>query len=101
MTSFTNQALKDVPQDHQIDLLSQYAAVTLQDVLTAMKKHFLPLFDPEHSVAVVISAPSMVDSVAEGLQAHGFDVERQHLEVEEGDDNETGSESGIEESDEE
>ena len=81
MVSFTNQALKGVSRTHQIDLLEKYQVVTKDDVLAALQKHFLPLFDSSSSVAVVVTAPGKAEEIGEGLKAVGFDVEQRVLEV--------------------
>ncbi|KAF9015263.1 Metalloenzyme, LuxS/M16 peptidase-like protein [Cyathus striatus] len=81
MVSFTNQALKGVPQNHQIDLLEKYQSVTKEDVLAALKIHFLPLFDATSSVAVVVTAPSKSESIRKGLKEAGFEVTHRELYV--------------------
>ena len=81
MNSFTNQALKGVSQDFQVEMLSRYQAITKEQVLEALRKYFLPLFDPASSIAVVVTAPSKLDVVAAGLTEYGFSVERRTLEV--------------------
>ncbi|KAJ3976962.1 Metalloenzyme, LuxS/M16 peptidase-like protein [Lentinula raphanica] len=95
LVSFTNQALKGVPQNHQVGLLEKFQAVTKEDVLSIFRSHFLPLFEAESSVAVVVTAPSKADEIDAGLASHGFEVERRTLDIDpqelEGSD---GSESG-------
>lgn len=81
MVSFTNQALKNVPKTHQIDLLEKYQAVTKDDVLSVIKTHFLPLFDPSSSVAVVVTAPAKADEIGAGLKAMGFEVTQRVMET--------------------
>ncbi|KAF8640945.1 hypothetical protein AX17_000592 [Amanita inopinata Kibby_2008] len=97
MVSFTNQALKNVPQSYQIDLLEKYQDVTKEDVLRAMHKHFLPLFDSSTSAVVVVTAPSKAEHIGEGLTRAGFEVTQRQLEInpnelEDSDWTETGSE---------
>ncbi|RDB28821.1 hypothetical protein Hypma_015435 [Hypsizygus marmoreus] len=82
LVSFTNQALKGVSRTHQIDLLEKYQAVTKEDVLAALQKHFLPLFDSSSSVVIAVTAPSKAASIGEGLTSAGFDVEQRTIEVE-------------------
>ncbi|KII93562.1 hypothetical protein PLICRDRAFT_49603 [Plicaturopsis crispa FD-325 SS-3] len=99
IASFINQALKNVPQTHSVDLLEKYQAVTKDDVLAALKTHFLPLFDASSSVAVVVTAPSKATAITEGLGAAGFAVEARTLEVdpsemEDGSEDDSGSDSG-------
>ncbi|KAK1232703.1 hypothetical protein PQX77_004179 [Marasmius sp. AFHP31] len=100
IASFTNQALKNVPQSYQVDLLEKFQGVTKEDVLKVLKTYFLPLLDSKSSVAVVVTAPSRADGIDKELKAYGFDVERQSLEVDpnelEGSESESGSESGSE-----
>jgi Zn-dependent M16 (insulinase) family peptidase len=92
--SFINQALKGVSKTHQVDLLKKYQAVSKQDVLAALRKHFLPLFDSASSVAVVVTAPSKVDQIHDGLQQMGYVVEQQTLDLELGNDSEGGESEG-------
>lgn len=86
INSFTNQALKGLCQGHNLQLLEQYQAVTKEDVLASLKKYILPIFSPSTSTVVVVTAPSRVDQITEGLTGYGFDVEKRTLEVE-GDEN--------------
>ncbi|KAF9069136.1 Metalloenzyme, LuxS/M16 peptidase-like protein [Rhodocollybia butyracea] len=81
IVSFTNQALKGVPQNYQVDLLENFQAVTKDDVLAILRSHFLPLFDAKSSVAVVVTAPSKADDIDAGLAGYGFEVERRTLEI--------------------
>ncbi|KAJ8084110.1 hypothetical protein PM082_002877 [Marasmius tenuissimus] len=100
IASFTNQALKNVPQSYQVDLLEKFQGVTKEDVVKVLKTYFLPLLDSKASVAVVVTAPSRADGIDKELKAYGFDVERQSLEVDpnelEGSESESGSESSSE-----
>jgi len=82
INSFTNQALKGLSQDHNLQLLEQYQAVTKDDILASLKKYILPIFSPSTSTVVVVTTPSKVDQIAEGLTGYGFDVEKRTLEVE-------------------
>jgi len=94
MVSFTNQALKGVSRTHQVDLLEKYQVVTKEDVLEALQKHFLPLFDSSSSVAVVVTAPGKAEEIGEGLKAVGFDVTHKALEVDPSEMHEDGDEGG-------
>ncbi|KAF8507185.1 Metalloenzyme, LuxS/M16 peptidase-like protein [Russula emetica] len=97
VTSFTNQALKGVSQNHNTDLLEKYQQVSKDDVLRVLQQYFLPLFDASTSVVVSVTAPGKAQEISKGLKDAGFVVERRTLEV----DHEEGSESGSEsESDE-
>ncbi|KAF8898648.1 Metalloenzyme, LuxS/M16 peptidase-like protein [Infundibulicybe gibba] len=100
MMSFTNQALKGVTQRHQIDLLEKYQRVSKEDVLAALRTHFLPLFDSSSSVAVVVTAPSKVDQTQAGLEKAGFQVERRSLEIDPAELEEGASDSEGDDSDE-
>ena len=81
MVSFSNQALKNVSGTYQIDLLEQYQAVTKDDVLSALKIYFLPLFDPSSSIVVVVTAPAKADEIGAGLKAAGFEVTQRVMEI--------------------
>jgi hypothetical protein len=96
IASFTNQALKGVSQNWSVELLKKYQAVTKEDVIAALKRHVLPVFDSSSSVAIAVTAPSKADSIGEGLTSAGFQVERRTLEIDpdELEGSESGSESG-------
>ncbi|KAF5374955.1 hypothetical protein D9758_000192 [Tetrapyrgos nigripes] len=96
--SFNNQALKDVPQNHQVDLLEKFQAVTKEEVLDIIRKYFLNLFDSNSSVGLVVTAPSKADGIESGLKGYGYEVERRTLEVDpsELEGSEYDSESGSE-----
>ncbi|KAK2461846.1 hypothetical protein APHAL10511_006309 [Amanita phalloides] len=81
MVSFSNQALKNIPQSYQIDLLEKYKDVSGDDVLQALRKHFLPLFDSSTSVAVVVTAPGKAEKIGESLSMAGFEVTQRQLEI--------------------
>jgi hypothetical protein len=74
-------------------MLEKYQEVTKADVLAALKKHILPVFDSKLSMVTVVTAPSKADEIAAGLTGHGFKVEKRTLEVE-ADEDGSGSESG-------
>jgi len=93
VTSFTNQALKGVSQNHNIDLLENFQAVGKADVLRVLQQYFLPLFDASTSVVVSVTAPGKVHEVSKGLKDAGFVVERRTLEVDHEDVSESESES--------
>ncbi|OCH95812.1 hypothetical protein OBBRIDRAFT_788022 [Obba rivulosa] len=95
--SFLNQALKGVQQDWQRQQLQRYQAISKDDVLTALRNYFLPLFDSSSSVAVIVTAPSKSKQIGDDLAAAGFVVEQRTVEAdarEDGDDSESGSEDG-------
>ncbi|KZS93010.1 hypothetical protein SISNIDRAFT_454956 [Sistotremastrum niveocremeum HHB9708] len=81
MNSFANQALKGVSHDFNVQLLDKYQEVTIDDVRTAIKRRFLPLFDPSSSIAVVVSAPGKVEEISSSLTEAGFTVDNRVLEV--------------------
>ncbi|KAI0348495.1 hypothetical protein BDW22DRAFT_1404375 [Trametopsis cervina] len=93
LQSFTNQALKGVPQNFNVELLEKYQAVNRDDVLKALEKYFLPLFDPSSSAAVVVTAPSKAEEIGAELKTRGFDVEQRTLELG-ADEDSDGSDSG-------
>jgi len=97
-TSFTNQALKGVSQNHNTDLLEKYQEVSKEDVLRVLQQYFLPLFDASTSVVVSVTAPGKAQEISKGLEDAGFVVERRTLEVDHDDANESGSESASDES---
>jgi len=103
IVSFSNQALRGVSKTHQVDLLEDYETVTKEDVLAALKKYFLPLFDSESSIAVVVTAPSKANQIGESLQTAGFEVEKRTLDVDpselEGSESESSSDSESDEED--
>jgi len=91
--SFINQALKGVPQYWNVELLKKYQAVTKDDVLAALKKHVLPIFDPSSSVVVAVTAPSKADPIGKDLTDAGYEVELRTLEFDPG-ELEVGSDEG-------
>lgn len=96
--SFVNQALKNVNQNHNTELLKKFKAVTKEEVLSALEKSFLPLFDPQSSVAVIVTAPNKSETIAGDMTALGFEVEQRKLDVgvADGLDLEGGDSSGSE-----
>jgi hypothetical protein len=92
-TSFTNQALKGVSQNHNTDLLEKYQQVSKDDVLRVLQQYFLPLFDASTSVVVSVTAPGKAHEISKGLKDAGFVVERRTLEVDQDEGSESGSES--------
>ncbi|KAG8964008.1 hypothetical protein FRC03_002292 [Tulasnella sp. 419] len=82
--AFKYQTFQSLPLDHARQLLEKIQGVTLDDVKAALQEYILPLFNPESSIAVIVSAPSRSDSIAEQLTSAGFDVERRTLDVEDG-----------------
>lgn len=97
-TSFTNQALKGVSQNHNTDLLEKYQQVSKDDVLRVLQQYFLPLFDASTSVVVSVTAPGKAQEISKGLKDAGFVVERRTLEVDQEEGSGSGSESESDES---
>jgi Zn-dependent M16 (insulinase) family peptidase len=71
--------MKGVSKDYQAKLLEKCQSVTKEDILSATRKYYMPLFDPEKSIAVVVATPAKVDHIEEGLKSVGFEVERREL----------------------
>jgi len=81
VASFLNQALKGVPSEHHIQMLERFQAVTKAQVIDALKTHLIPVFDPESSVAVIVSSPGKSEAITDAFTALGFVVEQQTLDV--------------------
>jgi hypothetical protein len=98
--SFTNQALKGVPQNYQVELLDKFQSVTKEAVLDTLKTYFLPLFDSSSSIATVVTAPGKAESISDALRQSGFEVENRSLHVDSSEmieeDSESDSEDGSE-----
>ena len=91
-----NQGLKGLPPNHNIELLEKYQAVKKEDVMRCLKDHVLKLFQPESSVALVVTAPGKSDEISEALGEKGFKVEKRTIEVQDGEgesEDESGSDS--------
>ena len=88
MTSFVNQGLKGLSSNHNVEVLEKYQAVKKEDVMRCLKDHVLKLFQPESSVALVVTAPGKSDEISEKLGEKGFKVEKRTIEVQ---DDEAGS----------
>ena len=68
--------------------------MTVQDVIGALRIHFLPLFDPECSVAAVVTGPSKANDATLGLESVGFEVEQREMSGDAWLDDSESSESG-------
>ncbi|KAG8964223.1 hypothetical protein FRC00_003325 [Tulasnella sp. 408] len=79
--AFLNQALKGVPQDFGRKMLEKMQSVTIEDVKRVLGQYVLPCFQPESSVAVVVSSPAKANDIAEQFTKAGFDVESRVLDV--------------------
>ena len=78
--------------------MEKYQAITKDDVLEALRKYFLPLFESSSSVAVVVTAPSKANQIGEDLTDVGFEVEQRSMEInpsefEEDSESDSGSDS--------
>ena len=58
-------------------------------MIKCLKTLFLRLFDPQTSVAVVVTAPGKSDEIAKALGEKGFEVERREIKVEDGNESES------------
>lgn len=96
LMSFINQGLKGVSQNFNVELLEKFQDITKDDVLGVLKQYFLPLFDSASSVAVIVTAPSKAEQVAQDLGKVGFDVEQKSLQVEADEDSEDSDSEGSE-----
>jgi Zn-dependent M16 (insulinase) family peptidase len=98
VTSFVNQGLKGLSPNHNIELLEKYQRVKKEDVMRCLKDYILNLFQPESSIALVVTAPGKSDEIVENLGEKGFKVEKRTIEVQddEGGDSEDGSGSDSE-----
>ena len=63
-----------VPKDWRIKLLERCQAVTKEDVKRMLQQYVLPLFDPETSVAIVVTPPRNAEQIGKDLASSGFDV---------------------------
>ncbi|KAH8114464.1 Metalloenzyme, LuxS/M16 peptidase-like protein [Phellopilus nigrolimitatus] len=75
VTSFVDLCLRGMNESSS-HTLKKFQAVTKDEILTALKKYCLPLFNPDTSVAVVLSSQGRFDSTASDLRSLGFDVEK-------------------------
>ncbi|KAH9818516.1 zinc metalloprotease [Melampsora americana] len=75
-SSFTNMALKGISKDASRELLKKTKDITIDQVLEAIEKYFLPIFDAKTSLAVVASSPGKAESTAASLEAAGYRVEQ-------------------------
>ena len=76
-------------------MLEKLPSVTLAQIKEAIKKYFLPLFDPKTSFGAVASNAGKADAVEEGFKSVGYVVERKELPSL-GEGEEEGSEEGSE-----
>lgn len=96
LTSFVNQGLKGLSSDHNVEILEKYQAVTKADVMSCLKNYIATLFQPESSIALVVTAPGKSDEIVEKLGQKGFKVEKRTIEVQDDGQSEDGSTSGSE-----
>lgn len=91
-----NQGLKGLTSNHNVKLLEKYQAVKKEDVMRCLQEYILKLFEPESSVALVVTAPGKSDEIAVSLGKKGFKVEKRTIEVKDDEDTEAGSTSDSE-----
>ncbi|CED82231.1 cytoplasm protein [Phaffia rhodozyma] len=89
--AFNNEVLK---RSSSRDLLSRMQSVTKSEILGALRKYILPIFDPASSVVACTSAPGKAEEIANSFETFGYAVERRVLSGLGGDDEDSGSESG-------
>ena len=98
MTSFVNRGLKGLPSNYNVELLEKYQAVTKEDVMRCLRDYVLKLFQPESSIALVVTAPGKSDEILGKLREKGFEVEKRTIEVQDGEGDSDGSGSGSDDS---
>ena len=94
INSFVNQGLKGLPHNHNVELLEKYQAVKKEDVMRCLKDYILKLFQPESSIALVVTAPGKSDEISERLGEEGFKVERRTIEVQDDSDGSSSDSRG-------
>ena len=94
--SFVNQGLKGLPSNHNVELLEKYQAVKKEEVQRCLRDYILRLFQPESSIALVVTAPGKFDEISEKLGQKGFRVEKRAIEVRDDEGSEDGSITGSE-----
>jgi len=94
VTSFVNRGLKGLPSNYNVELLEKYQAVTKEDVMRCLRDYVLKLFQPESSIALVVTAPGKSDEILGKLREKGFEVEKRTIEVQDGEEDSDGSGSG-------
>jgi hypothetical protein len=73
--------------------LEKCQAINKEDVLVALRKYLLPLFDASSSAAIVVTMPSKADEIGAALSARGFNVSERRL----GQEDEESSDGSISE----
>ena len=66
--------------------------VTKEEILTVLRKYFLPLFNSSSSIALVVTTPSRAEQICQDLTSLNFEVSSQVLDTEEIEGEETESE---------
>ena len=89
-----NQGLKGLSSNHNVELLKKYQAVKKEDVMRCLKDYILKLFQPESSIALVVTAPGKSSEISEKLGEKGFKVEERTIEVQEGEEGDSEDGSG-------
>ena len=93
VTSFVNQGLKGLSRNHSVELLERYQAVKKEDVMRCLKDYILKLFQPESSIALVVTALGKSDEISEKLGEKGFKVEKRTIEVQDDEEGDSGGSS--------
>lgn len=94
MSSFVNRGLKGLSPNHNVELLEKYQAVKKEDVMRCLKDYVLKLFQPESSIALVVTAPGKSDEISGKLREKGFEVEKRTIEIQDDEGDSDGSGSG-------
>ena len=94
VSSFVNRGLKGLSPNHNVELLEKYQAVKKEDVMRCLKDYVLKLFQPESSIALVVTAPGKSDEISGKLREKGFEVEKRTIEIQDDEGDSDGSGSG-------
>lgn len=65
-------------------------------MVDCIRTHLLPLFDPDKSVAAIVTGPSKAGNIADGLTSEGYEVEQREMSVDPmmNDEDHSGEEDG-------
>ncbi|KAL7267686.1 hypothetical protein RUND412_009713 [Rhizina undulata] len=72
--SFINQVVYGQPKDYNKQLLKKVRAVTVDDIKAVLKEVILPVFEPETSNTVVVTAPVKTESIKSAFEKEKFNV---------------------------
>ena len=93
-TAYLDEILRGVGKNFSQEMLAKLPGVTLDDLRGVIRKYFVPLFDPAHTIGAVAVNTGKADEVETGFTELGFEVERRELPQLGGDEDGSGSESG-------